>query len=265
MSHQLLILSPYRPQATTCGPPVPWQHPPPNALVLTPVSAPAPAPIPVPPPAPILAPILVPAPTFVPIATSLVWTLGPVSSYAASSVAPTEIRISINSHCPHHGNPGPTPGRTSRSEPRPNSPSRNTPSHVHQTEPQTGEDLLATQALRDLYRRNPTLHGKIWQVIATQLAKPGVLRARVIVDGLECPLLYTPAGEFGQEVARTLEPHIKEYVMIETGEAQYEEFRGAILDLACIAYRTVGVEAILRAQEVRRRQLEESMRRENNA
>ncbi|KAI1141861.1 hypothetical protein F5Y05DRAFT_423523 [Hypoxylon sp. FL0543] len=274
MSRQVLFLTPCQPLATA-----PWPQPPPNALFLSPVSAPPPAPILAPPAAPMLTPVLVPAPTFVPSGMSLVPTSGPPPAYPMFSVhtgAPAEFRISVNPHCPYHEHPSSTPNSTdeergrqrtpgghaapnsgedrtrSSSEPRPNSPSRNTPAHVYQTEPQVGEDLLATQALRDLYRSKPALHGKIWQCIATQLSKPGVLRARVIVDGLECPSLYTPAGDFGQEVARTLEPHIQDYVMIETGREQYEEYRGAIMDLACIAYRTVGIPAIMRAQEARR-------------
>ncbi|OTA80275.1 hypothetical protein M434DRAFT_38047 [Hypoxylon sp. CO27-5] len=285
MSRQILIPAPGRPQATIYQPPAPLPRPPPNSLFLTPIPAPIPTPILVPVPAPILVPVLTPAPGFVPSTTSVVFS-GYLSSNATSTAfsATYEIRGSINPHLPPHESSSTRPSspdeergrqRTprcitvstntesrprSRSEPRSGSASRNNSPDTHQTEPQVGQDLLATQALRDLYRKNPALHGKIWKCITTQLAKPGVLRAKVILDGLECPPLYTPASDFGMEVARTLEPHIKDYVTIETGKARYQEYRGAILDLACIAYHTVGVAAIRRAQQARRQKLEEFMR-----
>ncbi|KAI0120416.1 hypothetical protein F4776DRAFT_672652 [Hypoxylon sp. NC0597] len=289
MSRPILILTSYRSQGSIYQPPAQWPRPPPNGLVLAPIPSHVSAPILVPAPAPFLAPVLTPAPAFVPSTASVVLFSGyfysNATSSSESSATSEEDRGSINPHCPRHGNLAPRPSspdeergrqitsrcrtissstesRTrSRSEPRSGSTSRNTSPHVHQTQPQVGEDLLATQALRDLYRRDRVLHGKIWKCVATQLSKPGVLRAKVIVDGLECPSLYTPASDFGKEVVGALEPYIKDYVMIETGKARYKQYRDAILDLACIAYRTVGLAAIQRAQEARQRRLEESMRK----
>ncbi|KAI1411090.1 hypothetical protein F5Y13DRAFT_191678 [Hypoxylon sp. FL1857] len=282
MSRPILIYPPDRNQATTCGPPVPWQQPPTNTVVPTPVSA------------SVIPSVLVPAIILVPSTVSLVPTSGTFYPHAvpsAYSIVPADNQISADpNHPSQHRNPDPNPrpsprpspnnteeerGRSttprdhttsgdtenrtrSGSEPGPGSGSRNTSPPVRQSEPQLGEDLLATQALRDLYKANPTLHGQIWKCIAARLAKPGVLRARVVVDGLGCPSLYTPAGDFGREVVRALEPYIKDDVIMKIGKAKYQENRDAILDLACIAYRTVGIEAILRGREARRRKLEES-------
>ncbi|KAI1375387.1 hypothetical protein F4677DRAFT_460833 [Hypoxylon crocopeplum] len=111
-------------------------------------------------------------------------------------------------------------------------------------------DLVATAALKDLHERNPGLHRKIWKRLRALAATDGAIPVGISKYGIEVPRFYSNTYELAQEVVEEeLEPYIKKTVVHKIGNSEYQQHRPAILDMACVAYRQVGVEDATREHQ----------------
>ncbi|KAK7908747.1 hypothetical protein PG985_016050 [Apiospora marii] len=135
----------------------------------------------------------------------------------------------------------PVPGRGRTAPPRGGSPSIEV-------------ELSKTAVLRRMQYQDLPLRDKAWRYTRKQLSKPGLISERIRKQGWEVPVTASTNRHPLSDAAvdELMEKYVGPVLAGMTSPDDRKKYNDAIRDMACLAYRRYGLNAIERGKEMRR-------------